>query len=66
MTRTDGTDKLLSFINRAHSTNDVPVSVDLDSLGFGGGRINIWQIGLQEIGLPGRAFVLSDREAKEN
>ena len=39
MTRTDSSDKLLSFINRAHATNDVPVAIDLDSLGFGGGRI---------------------------
>ena len=64
MTRTDCSDKLLSFISRAAGTNDIPVTLDLSSLGFAKSeKINVWRLGVRD---EKRMFTLSDRELKEN
>ena len=66
--RADAKDVLLSFINRAESTADIPVTVDLATLGFAKGeRVNVWRLNLDE-SLAGKTGpeVHADRELKSN
>ena len=66
--RADARDVLISFINRAAKPVDVPVEVDLSTLGFGAGeRINVWRMHLNE-SLAGRSKpeIHSDAELKRN
>ena len=63
-----GTDDiLLSFISRAAKSADIPVEIDLSSLKWNKNeRINIYKINLRYDSSSDRAYVLSDRELKEN
>ena len=65
--RADSRDKLLSFINREKSKQDIPVTVDLDTLGFNKDEhINIWRV-TYKFDNPGyKGFNLSDKEARLN
>ena len=65
--REDGRDVLVSFINRAAATNDIPVSVDLGSLGFADGeRLNVWEMTPREDPARGVRYFLSDAEIRAN
>ena len=55
-------DVMLSFINRAKKAADIPVTVDLTTLGLEG-RINIWKVSYD---YDVTKFQLSDRELREN
>lgn len=61
--RRDSSDVLMSFINRTGKTGDVPVSVDLASLGFKPAeRINIWGMKVDKDTEP--RYTASDAEWK--
>ena len=65
--RENSRDKLLSFINREKSAKDIPVTVQLDTLGFKADEeINIWRINYNYTPARYNSFVLSDREARNN
>ena len=67
MKRADAPDVVLSFINRADAC-DIPVTVDLASLGFApGSRIAVWKLHYNELMNSGNwKRILSDREIKAN
>lgn len=67
MRREDAKDVVLSFINRARSPADVPVSIDLSTLGFTAGeRISIYRqhLDFARAGAD-KSEILADREIKE-
>ena len=68
MKRADATDVVLSFISRKAGTNDIPVEVKLESLGFRPtDRIAIWKLHYNEWMNSGdQRRILSDREIKAN
>ena len=61
-------DALLSFINRARTPADIPVKVDLGSLGFGKGeRVNVWKMNIDFMRAGASTpELLSDKELKSN
>ena len=66
--REDCGDVVISFINRGNATADIPVEVDLGTLGFDEGvRVNIYRHNL-DLALAGktREEMLSDAEIKRN
>ena len=63
--RVDCRDVVLSFINRGKA-RDVPVTVDLSTLGFGADeRINVWKGHFDET-LAKRSPILADRDLRSN
>ncbi len=69
MRRTDARDVLVSFISRAAEPRDLPVTIDLGTLGFvADERVHVWRIRLDHDGAskkPKPEF-LSDSELKRN
>ncbi len=68
MRRADGApDRLLSYISRAAKPQDIPVAIDLGSLGFAPeARINLWRLDLVYDTPKKPSFILADREVKAN
>lgn len=65
--RPDGPDTLLSFINRAAVTTNVPVRVSLASLGWAAGTpVNVWMLMPRRNPEKGTRYMLSDAEIREN
>ena len=66
--RTDAKDVVLSFINRAKGAADIPIEVDLASLGFAADeRIGVWRLHVDEHRTgDDLKDVLSDRQLKRN
>jgi hypothetical protein len=63
--RLNSNDILLSFLNRSGKTTDIPVKLELNSLGFAKGtRINIWAMCTRCKG--GQNYLLSDAESRAN
>ncbi len=64
--RLDSSDVIMSFINRAQTTSDIPVKIDLSTLGFRQDeRINIWSMPVRRFGEDVPDYFLSNREYRE-
>ncbi len=64
--RMESDDVILSFINRARKSADIPVRLDLSTLGFPSGqRINIWSMTVRRFGEDIPDHFLSSREYRE-
>ena len=67
MTRPSSNERLISYISRAAKQQDIPVTIDMDSLGYDTNtRINIWQLIPRYDTANKPNYCLADRELKDN
>ncbi|MBR4675608.1 MAG: hypothetical protein IKP00_14200 [Victivallales bacterium] len=67
MERPSSNERLVSYISRAANPQDIPVTIDLGSLGYAPDtRINVWRLTPRYDTASKRNYCLADRELKEN